>query len=151
MSHRKFFNLTTAVVHTGDYVHSKGDEKIENKRKHFLFPVFMFIGMGVGFLLIESIGGLGFVSAMFIGMGLGFLFDNLIVIEEKKISVEVPVKIGGIATSIIGVLFIIGGTVTLIAPELLEKLATYFIGLGFIVVGIFILIYGLGLVKSKPS
>lgn len=132
-------------------MHSKGDERKEDKRKHFLFPVFMFIGMGVGFLLIESIGGLGFVSAMFIGMGLGFLFDNLIVIEERKISVEVPVKISGITTSIIGILFIIGGTVTLIAPELLEKLATYFIGLGFIVVGIFVLIHGLGLIKSKPS
>lgn len=122
-----------------------------SKRKHFLFPVFMFIGMGIGFLLIESLGGLGFISAMFIGMGLGFLFDNLIVIEERKISVEVPLKISGIVTSAIGVLFIVGGAATLIAPELLEKLATYLIGFGFIVVGIFILIHGLGLVKSKPS
>ncbi len=132
-------------------MHSKENEGKEDKRRHFLFPVFMFIGMGIGFLLIESVGGLGFVSAMFIGMGLGFLFDNLIVIEERKISVEIPVKISGIATSIIGVLFIVGGTVALIAPELLEKLATYFIGLGFVVVGIFILIHGLRLVKSKLS
>lgn len=123
----------------------------ENKRKHFLFPVFMFIGMGVGFLLIESIGGLGFVSAMFIGMGLGFLFDNIIAIEEKKVRIEVPVKISGIVTSIIGIIFITGGTITLIAPELLKELVIYFIGLGFILVGVFILIYGLGLIKSKPS
>ncbi|MEM2849285.1 MAG: hypothetical protein QXI36_03305 [Candidatus Bathyarchaeia archaeon] len=52
-------------------MHSKEDGRKEDKRKRFLFPVFMFTGMGVGFLLIESIGGLGFVSAMFIGMGLG--------------------------------------------------------------------------------
>ena len=127
------------------------NEKMESKKKHSFFPVFMFIGMGVGFLLIESLGGLGFVSAMFIGMGIGFLFDNLVVIEERKVSVEVPVKASGIVTSVIGVLFIIGGVIALTMPELLEKLATYFIGLGFIIIGIFILIYGMRLVKAKSA
>ena len=82
-------------------------------KKHSLFPVFMFIGMGVGFLLIESLGGLAFVSAMFIGMGLGFLFDSFVRIEERKVSVEVPVKASGIVTSIIGLIFIAGGALAL--------------------------------------
>jgi len=118
-------------------------------KKHSLFPVFMFIGMGVGFLLIESLGGLAFVSAMFIGMGLGLLFDSFVRIEERKVSVEVPVKAGGIITSIIGAIFIVGGALAFIAPELLTRYITYFIGLGFIIVGIYLMLYGYGLVKGK--
>jgi len=100
-------------------------------KKHSLFPVFMFIGMGVGFLLIDSLGGLAFVSAMFIGMGLGFLFDSFVRIEERKVSVEIPIKASGIITSIIGAIFIVGGALALISPELLTQYTTYFIGLGF--------------------
>ena len=118
-------------------------------KKHSLFPVFMFIGMGVGFLLIDSLGGLAFVSAMFIGMGLGLLFDSFVRIEERKVSVEVPVKAGGIITSIIGAIFIVGGALAFIAPELLTRYITYFIGLGFIIVGIYLMLYGYGLVKGK--
>jgi len=118
-------------------------------KKHSLFPVFMFIGMGVGFLLIESLGGLAFVSAMFIGMGLGLLFDSFVRIEERKVSVEVPVKAGGIITSIIGAIFIVGGALAFIAPGLLTRYITYFIGLGFIIVGIYLMLYGYGLVKGK--
>ena len=105
--------------------------------------------MGVGFLLIESLGGLAFVSAMFIGMGLGLLFDSFVRIEERKVSVEVPVKAGGIITSIIGAIFIVGGALAFIAPELLTRYITYFIGLGFIIVGIYLMLYGYGLVKGK--
>jgi len=123
----------------------------KSDKKHSLFPVFMFIGMGVGFLLIESLGGLAFVSAMFIGMGLGFLFDSFVRIEERKVSVEVPVKASGIVTSIIGLIFIVGGALALYNPNLLAEYSTYFIGLGFIIVGIYLLLYGYGLVKSKPS
>ena len=123
----------------------------KSDKKHSLFPVFMFIGMGVGFLLIESLGGLAFVSAMFIGMGLGFLFDSFVRIEERKVSVEIPIKASGIITSIIGAIFIVGGALALISPELLTQYTTYFIGLGFIIVGIYLLLYGYGLVKSKPS
>ena len=118
-------------------------------KKHSLFPVFMFIGMGVGFLLIDSLGGLAFVSAMFIGMGLGLLFDSFVRIEERKVSVEVPVKAGGIITSIIGAIFIVGGALAFNAPELLTRYITYFIGLGFIIVGIYLMLYGYGLVKGK--
>ena len=118
-------------------------------KKHSLFPVFMFIGMGVGFLLIDSLGGLAFVSAMFIGMGLGLLFDSFVRIEERKVSVEVPVKAGGIITSIIGAIFIVGGALAFIAPELLTRYITYFIGLGFIIVGIYLMLCGYGLVKGK--
>ena len=114
-----------------------------SKKKHSLFPVFMFIGMGVGFLLIDSLGGLAFVSAMFIGMGLGFLFDSLVRIEERRVSVEIPVKVGGIVTSIIGAIFTVGGALALINPELLTQYTTYFIGLGFIIVGIYLMLHGL--------
>jgi len=121
----------------------------ESGKKHSLFPVFMFIGMGVGFLLIESLGGLAFVSAMFIGMGLGFLFDSFVRIEERKVSVEIPIKASGIITSIIGAIFIVGGALALISPELLTQYTTYFIGLGFIIVGIYLMLYGYGLVRGK--
>jgi len=123
------------------------DEKSD--KKHSLFPVFMFIGMGVGFLLIDSLGGLAFVSAMFIGMGLGFLFDSFVRIEERKVSVEIPIKASGIITSIIGAIFIVGGALALISPELLTQYTTYFIGLGFIIVGIYLMLYGYGLVRGK--
>ena len=123
------------------------DEKSD--KRHSLFPVFMFIGMGVGFLLIDSLGGLAFVSAMFIGMGLGFLFDSFVRIEERKVSVEIPVKASGIITSIIGAIFIIGGALAFIAPDLLTRYTTYFIGLGFIIVGIYLMLYGYGLIKAK--
>ena len=118
-------------------------------KKHSLFPVFMFIGMGVGFLLIDSLGGLAFVSAMFIGMGLGFLFDSFVRIEERKVSVEIPVKASGIIASIIGAIFIVGGALALISPELLTQYTTYFIGLGFIIVGIYLMLFGYGLVRGK--
>ena len=121
----------------------------ESDKKHSLFPVFMFIGMGVGFLLIDSLGGLAFVSAMFIGMGLGFLFDSFVRIEERKVSVEIPIKASGIITSIIGAIFIVGGALALISPELLTQYTTYFIGLGFIIVGIYLMLYGYGLVRGK--
>ena len=121
----------------------------KSDKKHSLFPVFMFIGMGVGFLLIESLGGLAFVSAMFIGMGLGFLFDSFVRIEERKVSVEIPIKASGIITSIIGAIFIVGGALALISPELLTQYTTYFIGLGFIIVGIYLMLYGYGLVRGK--
>ncbi len=121
----------------------------KSDKRHSLFPVFMFIGMGVGFLLIESLGGLAFVSAMFIGMGLGFLFDSFVRIEERKVSVEIPIKASGIITSIIGAIFIVGGALALISPELLTQYTTYFIGLGFIIVGIYLMLYGYGLVRGK--
>ena len=124
--------------------------KEESERLH-LFPVFLFIGMGVGFLLIESVGGLGFVSAMFVGMGLGFLFDSLVVIEEKRLRIEIPTRTTGIAVSVIGCLFIIGGVTALIMPDMLEIVAAYLVGLGFIALGIFILMHGLGLVRAKPT
>jgi len=88
---------------------------------------------------------------MFIGIGLGFLFDSFVRIEERKVSVEVPVKASGIVTSTIGLIFIAGGALALYNPNLLTEYSTYFIGSGFIIVGIYLLLYGYGLVKSKPS
>ncbi|RLF98391.1 MAG: hypothetical protein DRN49_05960 [Thaumarchaeota archaeon] len=119
----------------------------ERRKPFFLF--FMFTGMGVGFILIPVFGGLSFPAAMFIGMGLGFLFDSIIVVEERKMSVEVPVRIGGIIMMLVGLLMIIGGSIMLAAPRLLERLIPYFIGLGFIAGGAYVLVAGLSIVKKS--
>ncbi|MBC7129793.1 hypothetical protein H5T51_01050 [Candidatus Bathyarchaeota archaeon] len=120
----------------------------KSERKVF-FPVFLFIGMGIGFLLIDFLGGLGFVASMFIGMGVGILFDNLVKPEGGKVSFEPPVQAGGIAAIVIGALFIAGGVSTILMPGLLETLAPYLIGLGLIAIGIIILVYGAGMLKAK--
>jgi len=122
------------------------NKKETNEKKIPFFPVFLFIGMGIGFLLIEVAGGLAFVSAMFIGMGLGFLFDSIVTVKKKKITVELPVKASGIVAMLIGMIFIAGGTLALIQPQLIMNLSTYFIGLGFIVVGIYIMLQGYSLI-----
>lgn len=118
------------------------------KKKPPLFPVLLFIGMGIGFLLIP-ISPFAFIASMFVGMGLGFLLNEILVIEEKNIKIEMPMRIGGLTTMIIGVLFIAGGVISIIAPDLLQQFAVIFIGLGFITVGIFIFFYGLGLLKAN--
>jgi hypothetical protein len=40
----------------------------ERKRRHVFFLPLMFIGMGIGFILIPYLGSTTFVAAMFIGM-----------------------------------------------------------------------------------
>lgn len=40
------------------------------------------------------------------------------------------------------------GVLSIIAPEMLQQLVTVFIGLGFITAGLFLLFYGLGLLKA---
>ena len=41
---------------------------MESRKK--LMPIFMFIGMGIGFMMIDYLGGTAFLAFMFIGMGL---------------------------------------------------------------------------------
>ena len=119
------------------------------QKKRSMFPVFMFIGMGIGFLLIDKFGGLGFVASMFIGMGIGFLFDSLFRIEEREVHIEFPIKLSGLIHMTIGAAFIFGGALAIIAPEILLENMKFFIGLGFIAVGVFLLTYGFRVVKAK--
>ncbi|MEM2005086.1 MAG: hypothetical protein QW705_06575 [Zestosphaera sp.] len=122
----------------------------EKGKKKLPFPMFLFIGMGIGFMLIP-ISPFAFIASLFVGMGLGFLLSEIIVVEEKRIRAEFPVRMGGIASMLIGLVFIAGGLLSIIAPKLLEQYATVFIGLGFIVTGLFIFLYGLELLKLHPS
>ncbi|MEM4488411.1 MAG: hypothetical protein QXK88_06415 [Desulfurococcaceae archaeon] len=124
------------------------DNTSKAKRKPPLFPVFLFIGMGIGFLLIP-VSPLAFISSMFIGMGLGFLLNEVVVIEEKRVKIEIPMRVGGITMVIIGTLFIAGGVFSIVAPDLLQRYATVFLGIGFITAGALIFFYGLGLLRAK--
>jgi len=96
------------------------------QKKRSMFPVFMFIGMGIG-----------------------FLFDSLFRIEEREVHIEFPIKLSGLIHMTIGAAFIIGGALAIIAPEILLENMKFFIGLGFITVGIFLLTYGFRVVKAK--
>ncbi len=118
-------------------------------RKRRLFPFFLFIGMGVGFLLIDRLGGTAFVACMFIGMGLGFLFDSIFEVRTEKVEVKMPTSLAGVALALIGVIFILGGFSFLFFGELIKRLMHYFVGLGFIVVGIFLLIQGTLVFRRK--
>jgi len=53
--------------------------------------------------------------------------------------------------AIIGAIFIVGGALAFIAPELLTRYTTYFIGLGFIIVGIYLMFYGYGIIKFEST
>ena len=120
------------------------------RRKRGVFLVFcMFVGMGVGFILIEQLGGLGFVASMFIGMGVGFLLDALITVEKRRIAVKIPIKAGGLTSMLIGALFIMGGGLAIAAPELLERYAVQFVGLGMIAVGVYLMLFGYSYVKAE--
>ncbi len=121
--------------------------KSKDKKKSFV-PVFMFIGMGIGFLMMDKLGGVGFVSLMFIGMGIGFLFDTFITIEEKEIKFKAPIKIGGLINMLLGLTFIIGGAAAIVIPEFLIRNMNLFLGLGFIAIGLFIFIYGYSIFKK---
>ncbi|MCD6509921.1 MAG: hypothetical protein J7L11_06000 [Thermoprotei archaeon] len=122
----------------------------EKKRKS-LFPFAMFMGMGVGFLLIERLGGTAFVACMFIGMGIGFLLDALIKLEEEVVKVRLPMRAGGFVLSTIGVLMIIGGILTLTVPDLLANIIYYLIGLGLIAIGLYILFSGMVFFRSSTT
>jgi len=114
----------------------------ERKRRHVFFLPLMFIGMGVGFILVDYLGGEAFVASMFIGMGIGFLLDSMFSVEEKKLIFEKPYKIGSISLMLIGLLLIIGGGLFIVKPDLLASIKEILIGLVIIAIGLFILTSG---------
>jgi len=119
------------------------------KKKRIFFLPLMFIGMGVGFILIDYLGGEAFVASMFIGMGIGFLLDSLFSVEEREIVFEKPYKLSSLSLMIIGLIMILGGGLYLVNPTLLESIKQILIGLVIIAVGLFILTSGYKLYISK--
>ena len=118
------------------------------KGKGVFIVSLMFIGMGIGFILIDIIGGVAFVASMFIGMGLGFILDTFIEIRESKISFTMPLSVSGIVMVLVGLSMITGGLIVMFVPSLLEKIMPYMIGVIFIAVGAFILAGGFRILKS---
>ena len=118
------------------------------KKKRVFFPFFMFLGVGLGFLLIEFFGASAVAGLMFVGMGLGFLFDSVITVEERTIAVRSTVKMGGIVYCIVGVIFIVCGALSMIDPKLLVNHVIYLMGLGFIVVGAYLLVSGFRFIEA---
>lgn len=94
-----------------------------------------------------------FVPFPFIGMGIGFILDSFLSVERHEIKVQTPVKVGSFVMMIIGVLFMIEGLSTIIAPQLLNRLMPYLVGIGFILGGIFVFMSGFKTFKSgfKPG
>jgi len=125
----------------------------DKKKKRVFFPFFMFVSVGLGFLLIERFGATAVVALLFVGLGLGLLFDSTVTVQERKVSVELPVKAGGIIYCVIGGIFIVSGLLTMISPRLLVDYVTYFMGLAFIVLGAYLLVSGFKLIEatSKPE
>lgn len=123
----------------------------DRKKKRVFFPFFVFVSVGLGFLLMERLGMIAVVALMFVGLGLGLLFDSTVTVNERKVNVELPVKLGGIIYCVIGGVFVVSGLLTMISPRLLVDYATYLIGLAFIVVGAYLLISGFRLVESTSE
>ena len=120
----------------------------ENGKKKWVFlPFFMFIGVGIGFLLLDQFGGLAVIVCTFLGLGLGFFLDSIVTVERKEIRAELPARVGGVIYCAVGVIFIVSGILTMISPELLVNYVTYLMGLGFIIVGAYILVFGFKLAK----
>jgi hypothetical protein len=123
----------------------------DKKRKKVFFPFFMFVSVGFGFLLIERLGAIAVVALMFVGLGLGLLFDSTVTVKERKVSVELPVKAGGIIYCVIGGIFIVSGLLTMISPRLLVDYVTYLMGLAFIVLGAYLLVSGFKLIEATSK
>ena len=109
--------------------------------KHGFFLPLLFIGMGIGFILQQYMGGSVFVASMFIGMGLGFFLDSFLVVEGNKLHPR-SFKNSRITLSILGILFIFVGLISIINPALLEHLWNYLIAIGFILFGLYLLLRG---------
>jgi uncharacterized membrane protein HdeD (DUF308 family) len=127
------------------------ESPMDGKRKRVFFAPFLFIGIGVGALLIDPLGGNAFVASMFIGMGIGFILDSFFSVEKHEIRVQTPVRLGSFAMMIVGALFIIGGLSAIISPQMLSKLMPYLIGMGFILGGVFMLISGFRMSRSDVN
>lgn len=88
---------------------------------------------------------------LFVGMGVGFLLDSLIRLEDTKVQVRFPLKVGGLTILIVGLLFILGGCLVLFSSELLSSLIPYLIGLGMITIGVYFLMAGTSLFRKSVS
>lgn len=120
----------------------------EKHRRHVFFVPLLFIGMGVGFILIPFLGGEAFTASMFIGMGIGFLLDSIFTIEEKTVTIRRPVTTAAVSLMIIGAIFIVGGALFIINPKFLRIISDILIGLGFVTAGIFIFLSGYSIFKK---
>ncbi len=89
----------------------------------------MFIGMGLGFLLINVFGGNAFVASMFIGMGPSFIMDLFIEVRENRISFIFPSSFSGITIIVVGLAMVIGGFTLLFAPNMINKIMPYIVGI----------------------
>ena len=104
-----------------------------------IFLACMFIGIGIG-ILLDAAG-----AGTLVGMGIGFLLASLIKLE-KKIEITVPRNLGGTATILVGILFILGGLGSL--GFIPQKYMTYLVALGLISLGIIIIAFGTFLIKK---
>jgi uncharacterized membrane protein HdeD (DUF308 family) len=111
----------------------------------------MFVGVGLGFLLLERLGVAAFVAVMFVSLGLGLLLDSIVTIEKREVRAELPVKVGGIVYCIVGAVFVVSGLLTMISPQLLVNYVTYLMGFAFIVVGAYLLVSGFRLVEATSE
>ena len=113
----------------------------------------MFVGVGLGFLLIDRLGVEAFVAVTFMSLGLGLLLDSIVTVKKREVRAHLPVRAGGIVYCIVGVVFLVSGLLTMISPRLLVDYVTYLMGFAFIVVGAYLLVFGFKLVEaaSKPE
>lgn len=88
---------------------------------------------------------------MFIGMGLGFLADSLLSVKKGEVRIEVPVKAGGLVMVVVGLVLALGGVLVIAAPEPLKAMVSYFVGVGLIAVGAYVLLAGVGALRLKVA
>jgi len=114
---------------------------MEREKNHsfggLAFVAFMFIGAGIGLLFRRpDAGGC-------IGMGIGFLAMGFIRVKNVKpspIAFGLPANFGHIMLSVLGLIIIAVGLGLLFNTNFLYP---YVIGIGIVIIGVFILISGL--------
>jgi len=132
LAYISFFEVTREEP-MGEY------RKEEKEWSWEIFVACMFIGIGIG-LLFNATG-----AATLIGMGVGFLLGSLVKLK-RKLEVNVPKNLGGVAIVIVGILFILGGLRLL--GFIPKEYITYLVATGLIALGITIITFGINLVKK---
>lgn len=115
-----------------------GEGRKVRKLSGFIFVGCMFIGWGIGLLFNRS--DVGFM----LGMGVGFVLMGIIQSKDIKVSsitLSFPRSFGQILISTIGLFFISNGVFLLYNPDLFYP---YGLGIGTVIIGVFLLIVGLG-------
>ncbi len=110
---------------------------MSEERRHAFFVPLMFIGMGIGFLLVDYLGGTAFVASMFIGMGIGFLLDSVFTIENRMV-----VRVRGSSNLFLftlGAIMVVGGLLYIIFPKIIQIIGDYLVAAGFILFGLYIM------------